>query len=93
MGKEIKVKIQYQDVDGLQEVTSTAYLLSESICYEVVGDTIFVKEVPIRERGKTEITIYETDNCRAFEIYCENAQTNIADMTAVEFVGMLLQGQ
>lgn len=93
MGREITLNFQYRDIDGLKEMKSTAYLLSESIYYEVVDAYITFHEIPKHERGKKELTILDADSYRAFEIYCEKVTGDISEMTAVQFIEMVLQRQ
>ncbi|EMA6342771.1 hypothetical protein ACO11K_003584 [Bacillus cytotoxicus] len=91
--ERITVNFQYQDVDGLKESKYEAYLLSDSVCYEFNGENLTFREIPLRERGKKELTIYNSDCYRAVEIYCKAEIENIHEMSAVEFIEAVLEGQ
>ncbi|HDX9587939.1 TPA: hypothetical protein ROX98_000860 [Bacillus pseudomycoides] len=93
MGKEITVNFQYQDIDGLKETKSTAYLLTEAIYYEINGNYITFRQLPVREQGKAEINVYDSDQYKALELYCEKITGDISEMTAIQFIEMVLHGQ
>ncbi|OXB99485.1 MULTISPECIES: hypothetical protein [Bacillus] len=91
--EKITIKFHYQDVDGLKESKYEAYLLSDLVYYEFNGENLTFREIPLRERGKKELTIYDSDSYRAFEIYCGAAIENISEMSAVEFIEAVMEGQ
>ncbi|KFN02079.1 hypothetical protein D0U04_08795 [Bacillus clarus] len=91
--KKVTVNFQYQDVDGLKESKYEAYLLSDSIYYEFNGENLTFREIPMRERGKKELTIYDTDSYKAIEIYCRTAIENIHEMSASKFIEAVMEGQ
>ncbi|MDZ5609287.1 hypothetical protein U2I54_20025 [Bacillus pseudomycoides] len=93
MGREITVNFQYRDIDGLKQTRNKAYLLTEKVYYEINGNYITFRQIPLRELGKAEINVNDSDRYKAIEIYCEKVTGNIEDMTAVEFIEMLLEGQ
>ncbi|MBO1579981.1 hypothetical protein [Bacillus sp. XF8] len=93
MGREITVNFEYRDIDGLKQTKYTAYLLTESIYYEINGNVVTFRQIPTRELGKSEINVYDSDRYKALEIYCENIKGDIEGMLAVEFIEMLLEGQ
>ncbi|MGN4385843.1 hypothetical protein [Bacillus cereus group sp. MYBKT111-2] len=85
--------MHYQDVDGLKELKYEAYLLSDWVYYEFNGESLTFREIPLCERGKKELTIYDSDSYRAVEIYCRAAIENIHEMSAIEFIEAVLEGQ
>ncbi|PEG10312.1 hypothetical protein CN676_07070 [Bacillus wiedmannii] len=91
--EKITVNFHYLDVDGLKELKYEAYLLSDSVYYEVDRENITFREIPLCERGKKELTIYDSDSFRAVEIYCKAEIKNIHEMSAVEFIEAVLEGQ
>ncbi|MBY0597357.1 hypothetical protein [Bacillus bingmayongensis] len=91
--EKITVNFQYQDVDGLKESKYEAYLLSDSVYYEFNGENLTFREIPLRERGKKELTIYDTDRYKAFEVYCKAEIENINEMSAAEFIEAIMEGQ
>ncbi|MES5917726.1 hypothetical protein QCI44_06650 [Bacillus cereus group sp. RP37] len=91
--EKITVNFHYQDVDGLKELQYEAYLLSDSVYYEVNKESITFREIPLYERGKKDLTIYDSDSYRVVEIYCKAEIKNIHEMSAVEFIEAVLEGQ
>ncbi|MDA1612208.1 hypothetical protein PDK26_13330 [Bacillus cereus] len=91
--KKITINFQYQDVDGLKESKYEAYLLSDSVYYVFDVENLTFREIPLRERGKKELTIYDSDSYRAVEINCKAEIENIHEMSAVEFIEAVLEGQ
>ncbi|WP_242298013.1 hypothetical protein [Bacillus cereus group sp. BfR-BA-01424] len=91
--EKITVNFHYQDVDGLKELQYEAYLLSDSVYYEFDGENITFREIPLCERGKKEVTIYDTGSFRAVEINCKAEIENIHEMSAAEFIEAVLEGQ
>lgn len=91
--EKVTVNFQFQDVDGLKESNYEAYILSNLIYYEFNGENLTFREIPLRERGKKELTIYDSDSYRAFEVYCGTAIENIHEMSAVEFIEAVMEGQ
>ncbi|MED2184379.1 hypothetical protein [Bacillus wiedmannii] len=90
---KLTINFHYQDVDGLKESKYEAYLLSDSVYYVFDGENLTFREIPLRERGKKELTIYDSDSYRAVEIYCRTAIENIHEMSAVQFIEAVLEGQ
>lgn len=93
MEQEITITFEYRDIDGLKVTRNKAYLLTESIYYEINGNIVTFRQIPERERGKSDINVYDSDRYKALEIYCENIKGDIEGMLAVEFIEMLLEGQ
>lgn len=91
--EQITVNFHYQDVDGLKELQYEAYLLSDSVYYVFDRENITFREIPLCERGKKEVTIYDMDSFRAVEIQCKAEIENIHEMSAVEFIEAVLEGQ
>lgn len=91
--KKIRVNIQYQDVDRLKESKYEAYLLSDSVYYEFNRENQTFRELPLCECGEKQLTIYDPDSYRAVEIYCKAEIENINEMTASEFIEVVLEGQ
>ncbi|PFU90800.1 hypothetical protein COK92_20635 [Bacillus anthracis] len=92
MGK-ITINFHYQDVDGLKESKYEVYLLSDSVYCEFDEENIAFREIPLCERGKKELTIYDSDSYRAVEIKCKVEIKNIHEMSHVEFIEAVLEGQ
>lgn len=91
--EKITVNFHYQDVDGLKELKYEAYLLSDSVYYEFNGDNLTFREIPLCERGKEELMIFDSDSYRAVEIHCKAEIENIHEMSVVEFIEAVLEGQ
>ncbi|MFP3378913.1 hypothetical protein SB767_21285 [Bacillus sp. SIMBA_069] len=91
--EKITINFHYQDVDGLKESKYEAYLLSDSVYYVFDGENITFREIPLCERGKKDLTIYDSDSYRVVEIYCKAEIKNIHEMSAVEFIEAVLEGQ
>ncbi|MDM5460005.1 hypothetical protein [Bacillus cereus] len=91
--EKITVNFYYQDEDGLKESKYDAYLLSDSVYYEFNGENLTFREIPLCERGKKDLTIYDSDSYRAFEVYCKAEIENINEMTAIEFIEAVMEGQ
>ncbi|PEF46126.1 hypothetical protein CON22_13225 [Bacillus cereus] len=91
--EKITVNFHYQDVDGLKESKYEAYLLSNSVYYELNDENLTFREIPLCERGKKELTIYDSDSYRAIEIQCKAEIKNIHEMSAAEFIEAVLEGQ
>ncbi|WP_195743417.1 hypothetical protein [Bacillus cereus] len=45
------------------------------------------------ERGKKDLTIYDTDSYRTVKIYCRATIVNIHEMSAAEFIEEVLERQ
>ncbi|PFK48649.1 hypothetical protein [Bacillus cereus] len=91
--EKITVNFHYQDIDGLKESKYEAFLLSDSVYYEFNGENITFREIPLYERGKKELTIYDSDSYRSAEIQCKAEIENIHEMSALEFIEAVLEGQ
>ncbi|MDA1577573.1 hypothetical protein [Bacillus cereus group sp. TH228LC] len=91
--EKITVNFHYQDVDGLKESKYEAYLLSDSVYYVFDGNNLTFREIPLCERGKKDLTIYDSNSYRVVEIYCKVEIENIHEMSAVEFIEAVLEGQ
>ncbi len=91
--EKITVNFHYQDVDGLKESKYEGYLLSDSVYYVFDGEILTFWEIPLCERGKKELIIYASDSYRAIEIQCKAEIENIHEMSAVEFIEAVLEGQ
>lgn len=91
--EKITVNFHYQDVDGLKESKYEAYLLSDSVYYVFDGNNLTFREIPLCERGKKELTIYDLDSFRAVEINCKAEIDNVHEMSAAEFIEAVLEGQ
>ncbi|MCU5094058.1 hypothetical protein [Bacillus wiedmannii] len=91
--EKITVNFHYLDVDGLKELKYEAYLLSDSVYYVFDGEILTFREIPLYERGKKDLTIYDSDSYRAVEINCKAEIDNIHEMSAAEFIEAVLEGQ
>lgn len=91
--EKISVNFHYQDVDRLKELKYEAYLLSNSVYYVFDGENLTFREIPLCKRGKKELKIYDSDSYKTVEIYCKAEIKNIHEMSAVEFIEAVLEGQ
>lgn len=90
---KLTINFYYQDVDGLKESKYEAYLLSDSVYYVFDGENLTFREIPLCERGKKELTIYDSNSYRAVEINCKTEVENIHELSAAEFIEAVLEGQ
>ncbi|HHT7153732.1 hypothetical protein BK718_01185 [Bacillus thuringiensis serovar andalousiensis] len=91
--EKITVNFHYQDVGESKELQYEAYLLSDSVYYEFDGENLTFREIPLCERGKKELIIYDSDSYRAVEIRCKAEIENIHEMSAGKFIEAVLKGQ